>query len=66
MHYLLCLVIFQLYREESGTGNVFMAFSSDSTCISNLRSATAGYETYSLSVMPAERWPPEVDGSNCR
>ncbi|GFG31845.1 hypothetical protein Cfor_02655 [Coptotermes formosanus] len=55
-----------LYREESGTGNVFMAFSSDSTCSSNLRSATAGYETFSLSVMPAARWPSQVDGSNCR
>ncbi|XP_033606247.1 uncharacterized protein LOC111861520 [Cryptotermes secundus] len=55
-----------LYREESGTGNVFMAFSSDSTCSSNLRSATAGYETLSLSVMPAPRWPSQVDSSNCR
>jgi hypothetical protein len=56
----------QLYREESGTGNVFMAFSSDSTCSSGLRSAAAGYETFSLSVMPATRWPSQVDGSNCR
>ncbi|XP_069693976.1 uncharacterized protein [Periplaneta americana] len=55
-----------LYREEIGTGNVYMAFSSDSTCSTNLRSATAGYETLNLNVMPAQVWPPQVDTSNCR
>ncbi|KAJ9580595.1 hypothetical protein L9F63_024210 [Diploptera punctata] len=55
-----------LYKEEAGTGNVFMAFSSDSTCSSNLDSAMSGYEMFSLSVVPSIGWPSQVDNSNCR
>nr|CAD7262434.1 unnamed protein product [Timema shepardi] len=55
-----------VYREEPGTGNIFIAFSSDSTCHSGLVSATVGYETLSLTTLPAAVWPEMVDTSSCR
>nr|CAD7405108.1 unnamed protein product [Timema cristinae] len=55
-----------LYLEEPGTGNIFIAFSSDSTCNSGLVSATVGYETLSLTTLPAAVWPEMVDTSSCR
>ncbi|XP_066997399.2 uncharacterized protein [Anabrus simplex] len=55
-----------LYREDASTGVIFMAFSNDSTCRSDLHSATSGYEKLTLSTMPAPQWPEYVFASNCR
>lgn len=55
-----------LYKEDEHTGNIFMAFSSDSTCTTNLHSATSGFETLNLTAVDKTEWPPEVSSSNCR
>ena len=39
----------QLYREEASSGRIYVSLSSDSTCITQLKSATTGYESMILS-----------------
>lgn len=43
-----------------------MAFSSDSTCTTDLHSATSGFETLNLTAVITPEWPPQVFNSPCR
>ena len=54
-----------MYREDEATGRVFMAFSSDSTCSTDLHSASQGYETLALRRVPSNNWPPRVMAATC-
>ncbi|KAK8750038.1 hypothetical protein OTU49_015204 [Cherax quadricarinatus] len=54
-----------MFREEAGTGRVFVAFSEDSTCTNGLYSPTDGYETYVLTSVPPPPLPPDVTSSSC-
>lgn len=56
----------QLFQEDSKTGIVNIAFSSDSTCGTDLVSATEGYEVLTLQKQPESEWPVEVMTSICR
>lgn len=55
-----------LYREEPGTGRVYVALSSDSTCTTQLTSATSGYESLILTPVPERSLPAEVESATCR
>ncbi|KAK6617638.1 hypothetical protein RUM44_005226 [Polyplax serrata] len=55
-----------LFQEDSKTGIVNIAFSSDSTCGTDLVSATEGYEVLTLQKQPESEWPVEVMTSICR
>lgn len=55
-----------LYKEDERSGNIFMAFSSDSTCTTDLHSATSGFETLNLTAVVTPEWPPQVSNSPCR
>lgn len=46
-----------LYEEDSTTGKIKFALSSDSTCTNHLRSPTEGYETLELRPSPQKSWP---------
>lgn len=54
-----------MYREDEATGMTYMAFSSDSTCATDLHSATQGYETLALRRVPANSWPTRVVAATC-
>ncbi|XP_069156965.1 uncharacterized protein [Procambarus clarkii] len=54
-----------MFREEAGTGVVFLAFSEDSTCTSALSSPTAGYENFVLKSVPPPPLPPDVSSATC-
>ncbi|XP_071453396.1 uncharacterized protein [Hetaerina americana] len=54
-----------LYQEDAATGVISMAFSSDSTCSSDLRSATDGFETLKLTPQGPLHWPQPLDPSPC-
>ncbi|XP_046406160.1 uncharacterized protein LOC124171057 [Ischnura elegans] len=54
-----------LYHEDADTGIISMAFSSDSTCTSDLRSATDGFETMKLSPQAPIHWTQPLDPSPC-
>nr|XP_045581955.1 uncharacterized protein LOC123745431 isoform X2 [Procambarus clarkii] len=54
-----------MFREEAGTGVVFLAFSEDSTCTSGLSSPTAGYENFVLKSVPPPPLPPDVSSATC-
>lgn len=43
-----------------------MAFSSDSTCTTDLHSATSGFETLNLTAVITPEWPPQVVNRPCR
>uniref|UniRef100_A0A1B6CK21 Uncharacterized protein n=1 Tax=Clastoptera arizonana TaxID=38151 RepID=A0A1B6CK21_9HEMI len=55
-----------LYQEDKITGIIHMALSSDSTCITDLQSATSGFETYTLSSVGFGDWNQENFNSPCR
>ncbi|KAG8236091.1 hypothetical protein J437_LFUL016142 [Ladona fulva] len=55
-----------LYHEDPTTGVISMAFSSDSTCSSDLRSATDGFETMRLTHQETFHWPQVLDPSPCQ
>lgn len=54
-----------MFREEAGTGRIFIAFSEDSTCTNSLTSPKDGYETYELISIPSLPLPPSVGAANC-
>ncbi|XP_022186189.1 uncharacterized protein LOC111045173 isoform X1 [Nilaparvata lugens] len=54
-----------LYHTDR-SGKVFIAFSSDSTCTSNLYNSTTGYETMVLTPSKEQEYPPKVLMSVCR
>lgn len=43
------LLIFQLYRQDNNSGRIYVSLASDSTCTSQLVSATNGYESLVLN-----------------
>ncbi|KAI5731571.1 hypothetical protein M8J77_012502 [Diaphorina citri] len=53
-----------LMEEETG-GKIHLAFSSDSTCFSDLRSARDGFEQLTLSSLPSPAWPAQVTLNSC-
>lgn len=55
-----------LYREEPGTGRVYVSLSSDSTCSTQLSSATGGYESLILTPVAERSLPAEVESAKCR
>ncbi|XP_042145363.1 uncharacterized protein LOC8051363 isoform X3 [Ixodes scapularis] len=55
-----------LYREEPGTGRVYVSLSSDSTCSTQLSSATSGYESLILTPVAERSLPAEVESAKCR
>lgn len=56
----------QIYREESSTGRIYVSLSSDSTCSSHLKSATSGYESFTLQPTLSLPFPDIVERSKCR
>lgn len=56
----------QMYHKDPTTHNVFIAFSSDSTCSTNLVNSTSGYETLMLKPLPEPAWPQKVVASSGR
>ncbi|KAK3910668.1 Glucose starvation modulator protein 1 [Frankliniella fusca] len=54
-----------MYSEDEATGMTYMAFSSDSTCATDLHSATQGYETLALRRVPPNSWPTRVVSATC-
>ena len=56
----------QLYREDS-TGTIYVSLSSDSTCLTGLKSATSGYESFILTPNTStSSFPDFVEASKCR
>ncbi|XP_075218915.1 uncharacterized protein LOC142323319 isoform X2 [Lycorma delicatula] len=55
-----------MYNTDPATGNINIAFSSDSTCSTNLVNSTSGYETLVLKSLPEPSWPPKVAASLSR
>lgn len=55
-----------LYREEPGTGRVYVSLSSDSTCSTQLSSATSGYESLILTPVAERSLPADVESAKCR
>ncbi|GLH02738.1 Uncharacterized protein GBIM_08701, partial [Gryllus bimaculatus] len=64
-HYL-ALLNRALFAEDASTGAVAMAFSSDSTCRSDLRNASWGFEALQLTPVAAQPWPDAADAAACR
>lgn len=60
------LFYLQLYREDEQRGNVMMAFSSDSTCTTDLYNASYGHMTWNLTTIPSVPWPSTISNSKCR
>ncbi|XP_037088194.1 uncharacterized protein LOC119108672 isoform X1 [Pollicipes pollicipes] len=54
-----------MYRKEAGTGRIYMALSSDSSCHRDLVSATRGYERLVLDARPSQPWPLAVRQASC-
>lgn len=54
-----------LYHTDR-SGKVYLAFSSDSSCTSNLHNSTSGYETMVLTPLKEEEYPPKVLMSACK
>ncbi|XP_065217157.1 uncharacterized protein LOC135843266 [Planococcus citri] len=55
-----------LYREDPGSGTVYIAFSSDSTCTTDLQNSQAGFETLILTKIKP-RFPFQLAGNRgCR
>ena len=52
-----------LYQEAEPSGVIQLALSSDSTCLTNLHSASRGWETMKLSPRPAPAWPASLTSS---
>jgi len=52
-----------IYKEDSGTGKISLAMSSDSTCVSHLHSADRGYETMVLHPKAEKAWPKHLETS---
>ena len=46
-----------VYKEDPVTGKIKLALSSDSTCLSNLKSPDSGYENLILSPKETPSWP---------
>jgi len=56
-----------IYREESSTGRIYVSLSSDSTCSLHLKSATSGYESFTLQpTLSSSPFPDIVERSKCR
>lgn len=60
------LFYLQLYREDEQRGNIMMAFSSDSTCTTDLYNASYGHMTWNLTTIPSVPWPSTISNSKCR
>ncbi|XP_054257219.1 uncharacterized protein LOC128999177 [Macrosteles quadrilineatus] len=54
-----------LYKEDEQRGSIMMAFSSDSTCTSDLYNASYGHMTWNLTAIPSVHWPSVVINSKC-
>ncbi|XP_037071136.1 uncharacterized protein LOC119092270 [Pollicipes pollicipes] len=54
-----------MYREELGSGRIFLAFSSDSSCHRQLVNATHGHERLVLYAAVSHPWPPAVRRATC-
>ncbi|XP_043223273.1 uncharacterized protein LOC122382250 isoform X2 [Amphibalanus amphitrite] len=54
-----------LYREEVGTGRIFLSLSPDGSCHGRLQSATDGPERLVLYAAPSRPWPPAVRRATC-
>ncbi|KAG8245161.1 hypothetical protein J6590_009237 [Homalodisca vitripennis] len=54
-----------LYKQDEQNGNVIIAFSSDSTCTTDLYNASYGHMTWNLTVVPSSPWPAQVTNSKC-
>ena len=54
-----------MYREEVGTGRIFMALSPDGSCHGRLENATHGHERLVLYAAPSRPWPPAVRRATC-
>ena len=54
-----------MYRKEAGTGRIFVALSSDSSCHRHLESATRGYERLVLEPADSRPWPLAVRQATC-
>ncbi|XP_050426608.1 uncharacterized protein LOC126836931 isoform X2 [Adelges cooleyi] len=59
-----------LYRcalyEEVSPGVIHMALSSDSTCSTDLKNASSGFESFVLTARPSPPLPPQVHMSSCK
>ncbi|XP_022254009.1 uncharacterized protein LOC106469744 [Limulus polyphemus] len=55
-----------LYRKNPQTGQIKVSLAADSTCTTQLRSSSEGYESLILSPVPEQKLPPLVDRSHCR
>lgn len=54
-----------IYEEEAGTGNIYLAFSEDSTCFNGLRTPKDGHEMYKLMSVSSPALPPAVAQATC-
>ncbi|XP_043225565.1 uncharacterized protein LOC122383321 [Amphibalanus amphitrite] len=54
-----------MYRKEAGTGRIYVALSSDSSCHRHLESATRGYERLVLQPADSRPWPLAVRQATC-
>ncbi|KAF4525297.1 hypothetical protein B566_EDAN014818 [Ephemera danica] len=54
-----------IYQEDT-TGSIYIAFSSDSTCTSDLRNAADGFETMILNPVAALSLPDRLEDNSCR
>ena len=52
-----------IYKADPSSGKIQLALSSDSTCVSNLHSASRGYETLVLHPQSAQAWPSHLTSS---
>ena len=59
------VLVSQMYRKEAGTGRIYMALSSDSSCHRHLESATRGYERLVLDPADSRPWPLAVRQASC-
>ncbi|XP_050737672.1 uncharacterized protein LOC127009040 isoform X3 [Eriocheir sinensis] len=54
-----------IFEEEVGTARVYLALSNDTTCTNDLQSARSGYETFTLTSVPAPPLPAVVSQARC-
>lgn len=55
-----------LFHEDEATGRAALTLSSDSTCQTNLYSASMGFESLQLRALPERPWPVVVRKGSCR
>ncbi|RWS26210.1 hypothetical protein B4U80_05905 [Leptotrombidium deliense] len=55
-----------MYREEASTGRIFLSLSADSTCLTQLKSATNGFESLVLTPVQTKTAVSLSETSKCR